>query len=617
MAQSIPLVIHATHEAGVKVGGIGAVLDGLLGSAAYNRHVRRSLLVGPLFGWDSVQMERLDSPASNLTIRYSSLHGIFDRVAPQLRATFQGVEQTFEIALLYGVRRFGAYEHEVLLVDATNPALAPIQQFHYHVWQHYGVDCDRYGYDAEFNLYFSIAQPLFAALKALEVDIDLAPNQRFIIAHEWLGMPLVFAAQMNEPDRWRTIFYAHEVATARQLIESHSGHDTRFYNALDKALEWGMSLDQIFGDQSDFHKHVVIRQAVRCDNIFAVGDLVVKELRFLGEEFTHKNIDLVYNGVSSRAVTLLERLESKRRLQKYCENLLGYVPDYVFTHVTRMVLSKGMWRDVRVMEHLDRMLADSGETAVLFVLSTSQPAGRRSQWVRAWADQYRWPVGHRADNGDLVGLEADYFFSGVEPYNRSSHNSRIVFVNQFGWSRERCGVRMPADMEFMDIRKGSDLEFGQSIYEPFGIAQVEPINFGAISCISNVCGCVGFLTRAGAALTIDLDSEASRDSSPGVSKGSSQQSMDGPNWVVADYVALPHGYPLYSPGDALAIDQGTRDWIEIQRSGDTARRIFERLPRDRESMRRMMASGEAIAHHLSWDQVVEDYLMPGLLRAQR
>jgi hypothetical protein len=27
---------------------------------------------------------------------------------------------------------------------------------------------------------------------------------------------------------------------------------------------------------------------------------------------------------------------------------------------------------------------------------------------------------------------------------------------------------MPADMEFMDIRKGSDVEFGQSIYEPFG-----------------------------------------------------------------------------------------------------------------------------------------------------
>ena len=30
MPDAIPLVVHATHEAGLKLGGIGAVLDGLL-----------------------------------------------------------------------------------------------------------------------------------------------------------------------------------------------------------------------------------------------------------------------------------------------------------------------------------------------------------------------------------------------------------------------------------------------------------------------------------------------------------------------------------------------------------------------------------------------------------
>ena len=39
MNSAIPLVIHATHEAGVKVGGIGAVLDGLLGADVYNHSV--------------------------------------------------------------------------------------------------------------------------------------------------------------------------------------------------------------------------------------------------------------------------------------------------------------------------------------------------------------------------------------------------------------------------------------------------------------------------------------------------------------------------------------------------------------------------------------------------
>ena len=36
-------------------------------------------------------------------------------------------------------------------------------------------------------------------------------------------------------------------------------------------------------------------------------------------------------------------------------------------------------------------------------------------------------------------------------------------------------------MEFLDIRQGSDLEFGQSIYEPFGIAQVEISNFAQLN----------------------------------------------------------------------------------------------------------------------------------------
>ena len=58
MAQTISLLVHATHEAGVKVGGIGAVLDGLLSAQAYQQHVARTVLVGPLNAGDSTEMER-------------------------------------------------------------------------------------------------------------------------------------------------------------------------------------------------------------------------------------------------------------------------------------------------------------------------------------------------------------------------------------------------------------------------------------------------------------------------------------------------------------------------------------------------------------------------------
>ncbi|MDQ3249879.1 MAG: hypothetical protein M3Q45_11815 [Chloroflexota bacterium] len=591
MSNAIALVVHATHEAGIKVGGIGAVLDGLLGAAAYNQQVQRTVLVGPLNAADPVEMERLTHTRNGLTIRYSSLHGIFAGVPEAQRAALQAVEQTFAVAVLYGVRRFGAHEHEVILVDATNPNREETNRFKYYLWEHYGLDCNRYGWHPEFNQYLTIAPPLFAALKAIGADAGLAANEKFIIAHEWLGLPVVFAAQLTEPGQWRTIFYAHEMATARLLIESHGGHDTRFYNALFKAKAQGQNLETVFGAQDAFFKHPLIKQAIHCDNIFAVGDLVVEELRFLGGAFGAVNIDLVYNGIPATTTPLTEKLASKQRLQQYCQNLLGYVPDYVFTHVTRLVPSKALWRDLRVLEHVDGLLRGAGKSAVLFIVSTSVPSGRRPEWVYAWEQQYGWPVGHRADNGDLVDQEAPFFFGGVEPFNARATNSRVVLINQFGWGRDRCGARMPAEMTFVDLRRGSDLEFGQSIYEPFGIAQVEPLSYGALCCVSNVCGCTGFAERAAGGLA------------------------NLPNLVVADYVSLPSGVWLNSPFEALTIDQDMRNWIESVNSLATARTLFERLPKNDTEIGALLEQGQAVAQRMSWDVVAQDYLLPGLRKA--
>jgi hypothetical protein len=592
MATPIPLVVHATHEAGLKVGGIGAVLDGLLRAPSYLDAVERTVLVGPMLAFDPLHIERLNHPRSGLTIRYSSLHAITDGVDEPTRAALQRVEQTFSVAVYYGTRRFGSAEHEVILVDATSPNLQQVDSFKYFLWEHYGLDSARHSWNSEYNLYISIAPPLFAALRAIGAGNDLDPAQKFIIAHEWLGMPVVYAAQLTEPGQWRTVFYAHETATARRIVEENSGHDTRFYNALRKAREWNLDLETVFGNQDDLFKHPILKTAASCNGVFAVGDLVVDELRFLGGALAHANIDLVYNGVPSAATTILAKLESKRRLQIYCERLWGYVPDYVFTHVTRLVLSKALWRDMRVMDHLDELLKAQGKRAVLFVLSTASPGGRHPGWVAAWEEQYGWPVGHRGDNGDLIDQEATFFFDNVEPFNHRAEQSKVVFVNQFGWDQEHVGRRMPAEMEFLDIRQGSDLEFGQSIYEPFGIAQVEPLNYGALCCVSNVCGCVGFADRAAEGLA------------------------NLPNMVVADYVSLPPDYWLGSPYDALWIDQGVRDWLESRNSADVARAIAERLPKSRNEMEALLERGQAVAQRMSWDVVARDYLLPGLRRLQ-
>jgi hypothetical protein len=149
--------------------------------------------------------------------------------------------------------------------------------------------------------------------------------------------------------------------------------------------------------------------------------------------------------------------------------------------------------------------------------------------------EYNWPVAHREGMPDLSGGEAA-FYAGVQEFNTRSRNIKVVFINQFGFDPQACGYRMPSDMEFMDIRKGSDVEFGQSIYEPFGIAQLEPLTFGGICVLTNVCGCAGFVKTVAGTDTI-------------------------PNVIFADYTDI-NGDAGMDIDSMLRIDKDFRDRIE-------------------------------------------------------
>jgi hypothetical protein len=583
-----------SHEAGVHVGGVGAVLDGLLGTQAYNAGVARTLLVGPLNRTDTVAMDRLTEPGNGVQIAYSSLHGIYQGVETPQRAAFERIEREYGVTLLYGTRRSGSQACEIVLADPGQVDEDKLNRFKFDLWDRFGLDSARHDSSAEYNLYMALARPLLAAIEAAGATAGLPEGQKYLIGHEWLAMPLLLAAQIDQPGKWRTIFYAHETASVRRLVEERPGHDTSFYNAMFKAKEWNLSLEAIYGSQDHDYKHPLVRLATRCDAIFAVGDAVVDELRFLGGRFANSNIEVVYNGSSAEQITWAEKRASKARLQQYAERLLGYRPDYVFTHVSHMVLSKAFWRDLRLLEHLGKGLATRGQTAVLFTLASSLPAGRRPQWVYGWEEEYGWPLVHRDDNGDLVGLERTYYYENLQPFNQRKGAICGVLVNQYGWSRERCGVRMPADMTFADIRRGTDVEFGQSIYEPFGIAQLEALTYGALCCLSSMCGCIGFAARVSAGSLARL-----------------------PNLVVADYVTLPQGYWLGSPYDALGIDQGIRDWIEGNNSERAAHMLLARMPQNDEQAQALLESGCAAAHEMSWEVVVRDYFLPALDRAAK
>jgi hypothetical protein len=350
-------------------------------------------------------------------------------------------------------------------------------------------------------------------------------------------------------------------------------HDDRLY------------VNEVFGNQYTYFKHALVEAAKHCDHIYAVGDYVADEMRFLAPEFETANINVVYNGIPAYPISLTQKHAAHDKLQRYCENLLGFRPDYVFTHVTRLVRSKGLWRDLLVLSQVEKGLRDRGKTAVFLLLST-ETARRRGCDVHHMEEIYGWPVAHREGGPDLSGGESD-FYTAIQQFNARSRNIKAVFINQFGFDRHSCGRRMPEDMEFMDIRRGTDVEFGQSIYEPFGIAQLEPLTFGGLCIVTNVCGCAGFL----------------RDVTAG---------RDVRNVVLADYTALEDNAGA-DIEDLLQIDRKARDRIEAAEGARVAREILERLPQSDAELERMIRDGHDLARNMNWDVVVREYLLNNLL----
>jgi len=575
-------VVHVTHETVSKVGGIGAVLHGLFTSKAYLARVERSILVGPLFSTDGGISERLGEGGEVL---YSSVDGLIN---PQYAPAFQRIERLYNVGIVYGHRTFVDWptgiksSPEVLLFDVRHSDRNPINNFKRQLYEEFGIRSDLHENLWEFEQYVRLAPPAIAALEA----IDAASDSTTVIAHEFMGMPTVLAAILD-PCEFKTAFYAHEVATMRRIVEEHPGHDTMFYNIMKKAHENRLYVNDVFGDQSTYFKHCLVEASKYCDHIYAVGDLVADELRFLAPEFETARINVVYNGIPAYQISIADKLASRDKLQRYCENLLGYKPDFIFTHVTRLVRSKGLWRDLRVLYAVEKEFRTQNKTGVMFLLST-EVSQRPSSDIHHMEAGYNWPVCHRENWPDLSGGEAN-FYTQVQEFNARCRNIKIVFINQFGFSPRLCGSKMPSNTDFMDIRIGADVEFGQSTYEPFGIAQLEPLTFGGICVVSSVCGCLGFVRDM-----VGND--------------------DVKNVIVADYTNLQtQNYADIE--DMLHIDHATRDRIEVSESQKVAMQICSRLPKNEAEIADMIESGWRLAQNMSWDAVVENYLMPSLAKA--
>jgi hypothetical protein len=203
---------------------------------------------------------------------------------------------------------------------------------------------------------------------------------------------------------------------------------------------------------------------------------------------------------------------------------------------------------------------------------------------------YGWPVAHELGYPDLCGGE-EVLGEIIDCFNRDHKAVRAVLVNQWEWNSKVCGERMPADMTFADIRRGTDLEFGLSIYEPFGIAQFEALSFGAICVVSNVCGCMGYARHALA----------------GAKKSYK-------NIVEANFLELAEDFAGKSIDELMALSTSERDRIEASEGRRLAPTLVDSLPRGDEAMKEIIDSGYELARKMSWEHVVEDYFLPSLNR---
>src|SRR6266508_3497649 len=140
----MPTVVHVTHEAIQKIGGIGAVLQGLLTSPVYLEACKRNILVGPFWPMDQAGEQRLGPQGEVL---YSSLDSLY---RSPLAARFREIEQRFNVGIVYGRRKYvdkttGVVSTpEILLLDVSRFDPKKLGEFKFELWEKYGVDSGKY-----------------------------------------------------------------------------------------------------------------------------------------------------------------------------------------------------------------------------------------------------------------------------------------------------------------------------------------------------------------------------------------------------------------------------------------------------------------------------------------
>jgi hypothetical protein len=575
------LAIHVTHEALYKIGGIGEVINQLCTSPSYLSFFDKTLLYGPLF-------EYVGSPSTRLgkdgTVFFSS-KDLYD--TKNFGQLFKFFLEKYNIDIVYGERKIvnelnpkKTSTVEVLLIDITHMNKEVINFFKYLFWENFGLPSDRYEQDWDFEQYFRIGIPYFELISLLYPSA----KEFYHFAHEYMGIPSLLSLELNpsfKAQNHKRIFYAHEVAPVRRIVENLGGSDISFYNILKFGKEKGLSLEDIFGSQEDWYRTPLVKLAKRFDKIFAVGDWVVEEYKFLCPDVSKEKIAIVYNATSSDHYSLEAKLKSQEKIKRNLKSKFGFPEiNLIITHVCRLVKSKGIWRDFILLPYLDNFFEKNNLYGIYILLSSLVATGRSIQEVEKMVKEYCWPFEHRVGWPDLIGYEIE-IYKYVKTFNLRSKNIKALFINQFGLSKRKCPTLFTEDIDTLDLRIGSDIEVGMSIYEPFGIAHIETLPFGGFSIHSTSCGVSFFLEK-----TFENTFKP---------------------YFSLDFISAGKNFSV----DSLKnLTEEKRYALEEYYIANNISKIFEKIPKTLKDKENFLEEIAKVGHKLNWDYVIETYLIP-------
>ncbi|MEW5801020.1 MAG: PIG-L family deacetylase [bacterium] len=436
-----------------------------------------------------------------------------------------------------------------------------------------------------------------------------------------------------KPFRLRTLYYAGEIKTIRNLVEGITASGAAFTtDAKEYVLGGGLSSDvkvrnliefsiPLKGAESfskdeesprktihDFNQlqHIsmhsdlrLIQQAWKLDRIMTVSDYVFDELLFLDGNFRRKgDTPVFYHGNRQINCSVEMKRRCRANLLTYAAQKWGFPkintsdPDrcFVITRIARPMMCKAIHRDILLLKSLQKILADNRQQALLLIVTSWSGDDPIISKIKDNIEKYEFD---KADGSVFV---------------------RIVNAPRWPEQTEKVeGKYLPApSFTRDDLHRATDAALGLSAYESFGLSALEPLSCGAICVLSKSAGSMGMLdwlrateidklnTREREKALLALDKNILRADFLDPLRKKIEGKLSRENITKKDHIFSDRLFSVVSTTTRDEIDT-----YEEQTSEKLAEQLYSLLPQNDNDRRLLIDRGAALSKAMSWERVIK------------